>query len=338
MTKRLVSKNNEGLKKALNKMFGKQILEVTAETKKLHGGTVGEVQLVEGVALTETQEEISYKLVHKIQKKWERRADPDSWLREYDLYKSDLGTTMTEDLRWPVCYHMERYEDEIQLWMEFIDGISGNDLTLDMFKVASKEIGRFQGRLLRDKPVVLKTLDNLSRASMIKEVYQSYAAWPEMHEYIRSETCDLPKHICRMFIDSDERAMETWGAIEKLPLVLSHRDYWITNIFYVNEQIRLIDWDTTGWGFIGEDIASLIIDETTPNKIIEYYNTCVPAYVEGLSEFIDMTEYSDLYIYEQMLLFFGYRMVEDFKYTKSEEMKQYCLDVLEKLYELKTIK
>lgn len=338
MNEKLELRNDEGLKKALSNMFNVPVLKVTSNITKLHGGTVGEVQLIEGLATTDEQKELPYKLVHKIQKKWKRHADPDSWLREYDLYQSGLETVMTDDLRWPTCYHMDRKEDEVQLWMEFVDGVSGFDLTPDMFVIAAKEIGRFQGRLLRDKPLVLATLNNLSRESMIKEVYQSYVSWPEMHEYMRSETCDLPKHLQQMFLENDEKAEELWSEIEKLPVIFSHRDYWVTNIFYVEGKIRLIDWDTTGWGSLGEDIASLIIDETAPDKVIDYYKTCVPAYIEGLSEYVDMSEYNDLYIFEQMLLFFGYRLVEDFKYTKSEETKQYCLDILEKLYELKTIK
>ncbi|NPE20707.1 aminoglycoside phosphotransferase family protein [Fusibacter sp. A1] len=316
-------------------MLQKNIIEATAQAKKLHGGTVAEVLLVQGIATTDTHDEIPYKLVHKIQKQWKRRADEDSWRREYDLYKSELSSHMTDDLRWPTCYHLEQQVDQVQIWMEFIDGVTGHDLTLDMFKLAAKEMGRFQGRLLRDKPPLLNDLSNLSRESMIKEVYQSYISWPETYDYIRSETCELPHHICQMLIKNDESAKDLWQAIENLPVTLSHRDYWVTNIFYVKDQIRLIDWDTTGWGAIGEDIASLIIDETAPDMIHDYYKTCVPAYLEGLSEFIDMSKYQDIYIYEQILLFFGYRMVEGFKFSESENDRKYCLDVLQKLYELK---
>lgn len=32
---------------------------------------------------------------------------------------------------------------------------------------------------------------------------------------------------------------------ERYNMVLCHRDFWVTNIFYQDEQIRVIDWDTT---------------------------------------------------------------------------------------------
>jgi len=51
-----------------------------------------------------------------------------------------------------------------------------------------------------------------------------------------------------------------------LPIVLCHRDFWIENIFLSQGKLRLIDWDCVGWGFAGEDIASLIADD----KDVEY--------------------------------------------------------------------
>jgi len=328
----------DGLLRALSIMLDQNIVDVSFETKELQGGTVGHVELIHGMATVEGQEKLPYKIVHKTQKQWKRHADPDSWLREYDLYTSDLGQLMTESLRWPKCYHLERNDNEVELWMEHIEGVTGHDLSLDMFEIASRELGRFQGRLLKEKPSVLQDLHNLSRESMIKEVYQAYVAWPETYDYVRSDSCDLPKHISQMIIENDKKSNFLWQEIEKLPVIFSHRDYWVTNIFYVDGQIRLIDWDTTGFGAVGEDIASLIIDETSPNMIHDYYKTCVPAYIDGLSEFIDMSTYKDLYIYEQILLFFGYRLVEEYKFSKSDEAKKYCLEVLEKLHDLKRIK
>ncbi len=338
MNENIKTRRELGLYKALNNMFDTNIIKATSETKKLHGGTVGEVLFIEGIATTATNEEVPYKLVHKIQKQWKRHLDPDSWLREYDLYQSNLDTLMSDSLRWPICYYSDKSEDEVHLWMEFIDGVTGDELTLDMFEVASKEIGRFQGKLLRDKPAELDTISNLSRETMIKEIYHRYASWTEVYDYIRREDCELPNHICQMIIDNDEKSEELWTEIEKLPIIFSHRDFWVTNIIYLEGRIGLIDWDTTGWGSLGEDIASLIIDETAPEMIHDYYKTCIPAYIEGLSEFIDMSNYKNLFIFEQILLFFGYRLVEDFKFTKSETEKKYCLDVLEKLAELNKIR
>lgn len=175
---------------------------------------------------------------------------------------------------------------------------------------------------------------------MIKETYEAYKNWQELQEYIRSESCDIPREICDMFMTKDGMADELWQAIDQMPIVFSHRDYWVTNIFYVDGNIRLIDWDTTGWGYIGEDIASLVADETDPELMMDYYKRCVPAYIEGFSEYVDISELingskrNDLYIVEQIILFFGYRMLEDYKYAESEEEKAFIIKVLQKMKEL----
>ncbi|MCL1793189.1 MAG: N-acetyltransferase [Oscillospiraceae bacterium] len=141
--------NFEDLHDVLNIMFKKRFTRITCQAKQLQGGTLGDVRLITGTAVSANDEEHSYKVVWKTQKKWKRYSDPGSWRREYDLYSSDLGTVFTKSFRWPDCYLAEinTEETEIQLWMEYIDGVSGLDLTGDMYERAVEELGRFQGKL-----------------------------------------------------------------------------------------------------------------------------------------------------------------------------------------------
>ena len=179
---------------------------------------------------------------------------------------------------------MNDEETETQLWMEYIDGVSGDDLTVDMFERAALEIGRFQGKLYAEKPAFLHELVNLSKAEDLKNYYLNCLSWKEIYDYIRDDDCEIPKNLREMLIDIDNNADDVWHRIEKLPIVLCHRDFWTTNIFYHDGKIRLIDWDTTGWGYMGEDIKQLISDETHPCHMVEYYRKCVPAYYKGFSE------------------------------------------------------
>ena len=322
---------------ALSKMLGASIMHADYITTQLHGGTLGDVRLVTGTAETTDGKKLPYRLVLKTQKKWERYSDPDSWRREYDLYASDFGKLFTDSLRWPECYYAEKNGDEIQIWMEYVNGTSGLNLTGEMYERTAKELGRFQSRLYAEQPAILQTLTNLSKVDYMKNYYLHYRSWNEVYDYIRSNDCPIPKHLCDMLIDIDEHSDEIFNRIARLPMVLCHRDFWVTNIFSHDDKIMLIDWDTTGWGYMGEDIASLIADEAEVDHMVEYYHRCVRAYYTGFSEYADISHLSDHCIYEMILIKFGYRLVEDYKFAEAPHEKMLQLNVLQKIYEMKEI-
>jgi hypothetical protein len=302
------------------------MVNMEIKIEHLHGGTVGDVRSF-------TTGDV--KAVWKTQKKWERPGDPESWRREYDLYTSGFDSLFTGALRWPKCYHTEMKDDEWQIWMEYIGGASGYDLTGGMYEKAALELGRFQGKLYAEQPAILQTLTNLSKSEDMKLFYRHYRGWSEVYDYIRSDGCGIPKHLCQMIIDMDAKSDEAWRRIEELPVVFCHRDFWVTNIFYTESEIILIDWDTSGWGHIGEDIVSLIADEADVENMVKYYHTCVPAYIKGFSEFADISHIPDLYIYERIIMHFGYRIVEWFKFADTPEKKEYNLNTLQKIYEMR---
>lgn len=321
----------------LTEALGETITEASYSAASLHGGTLGDVRLISGTAKTAKGGALPFKLVHKIQKKWERRFDVHSWRREYDLYNSGMDSLFSESLRWPKCYHSQMEADEIQIWMEYIEGETGLSLNIEMFESAAEELGKFQGRLYAQKPELLEQIGNLSAVRFIKDNYLSYRSWDELSQYIRAESCDIPEHLCKMLIDIDEQAERIWEKIEGLPIVLCHRDFWVTNIFYTEEGIRLIDWDTTGWGYLGEDIASLIADEAPVSNMLEYYKKCVPAYYRGFSQYVNISHIHENCIWEMAVLVFGYRLVEWYKFAKTAEEKQLQLDTLQKIYEMKML-
>lgn len=318
----------------LSKMFGMDVNHASYQTRQLHGGTLGDVRLVTGIAEAAGGGEFPYNVVLKIQKKWERYGDPDSWRREYDLYASDLDALFSKSFRWPKCYHAEMTGDETQIWMEYINGVSGLDLTDEMYERAAEGLGRFQGKMYAERPAVLQNLSNLSKVDFMKNYYLHYRSWKEVYDYIRSDDCDIPGHLCKMLISIDENADGIFSRIEKLPIVLCHRDFWVTNIFYSDSKIALIDWDTAGWGYLGEDIASLIADEADADHMVEYYHKCVPAYYKGFSEYADVSHLSEHCVREMILILFGYRLVEWYKFAKSPEEKELQRNTLQRIYEM----
>ena len=323
----------------LRTMLGTSITDADCHSKELHGGTVGKVFLITGTANTANGKPLPYEVVLKVQKKWDRHGDSDSWRREYDLYLSGFEDLFHDSLRWPVCYHAEMNEDENEtlIWMEYIDSVSGYDLTVDMFERAAYALGRFQGKLHTERPAILHKLTNLSKAEDLKDYYLHFRSWKKLHDYIRSDDCGIPRHLCDMLIDVDEKADEIWNRIEKLPIVLCHRDFWVTNIFYRDGTIILIDWDTCGWGYMGEDIKSLIADEADVLHMAEYYRRCVPAYYKGFSEYADVSNIEDNCIREMILVNIGYRLAEWHMNADSEAEKLKQIETLQRIYEMKDI-
>jgi thiamine kinase-like enzyme len=112
----------------------------------------------------------------------------------------------------------------------------------------------------------------------------------------------------------------------------------VTNIFFTDNGIRLIDWDTSGWGYFGEDMASLLSDEADVEHMVEYYRRCVPAYYKGFSEHADISHITDDCVCELILLMFGYRVIEWIRFAETPEEKKLHLDTLQKIYEIGELK
>jgi GNAT superfamily N-acetyltransferase/tRNA A-37 threonylcarbamoyl transferase component Bud32 len=328
----------ENLKKALSKMLDIQIIHADYKTEQMQGGTLGDVRLVTGAAETVDGRALPYKIVLKVQKKWERQGDPNSWRREYDLYSSNLCQLFSDSLRWPECYvaEMNEEENEIHIWMEYIDATSGYDLTAEMLEHAAYEIGRFQGKLHTEQPPILRNLANLSKVENLKEYYLCYHS-SEVYDYIRSDECEIPKHLREMLTTTDGNADEIWNNIEKLPIVLCHRDFWVTNIFHNDKKIVLIDWDTAGWGYMGEDIKQLITDTDDVVPMVEKYKKCVPAYFKGFAEYADISQIPINCIREMILVCSGYSFVNSYMEAKSPDEKKHHINKLQKIYEMRDI-
>jgi len=329
--------NINTLKSVLKKYLKKDIVGVNYEIKELHGGTVGNVYLITGIAEI-SEKKLPFRLVYKISKKWERFGDVYSWRREYDLYASNLGSIFLSALKWPECYHFELNDNEIQLWMEYIDGISGLDLTPEMCERSAYELGRLQGKIYTEKPTFLQNIKNLSQVNYVKNFYLHYRSWDVVYDYIRSDNCEIPKNLCKMLIDFDNDADEVFNRIEKLPIVFCHRDFWVANIFNTNGKTILIDWDTTGWGYLGEDIASLIADEADIENMIDNYRICILAYYKGFSEYTNESSIADHCIFDFILALFGYRIIERYIYAEKLEDKIQHIRTLQKIYEFNKIK
>ncbi|MDR0442711.1 MAG: hypothetical protein LBH44_04805 [Treponema sp.] len=138
--------NHDELIFVLNKVFNAEIIQAKWQTKELQGGTIGYVNLVIGVAENNKNEKYPFNIVLKVDK--ERPIDKSKrWHREYDLYRSDFCKIFSDMFCMPKCFYAELNNGEVKIWMEYINGESGNDLTIEMLEKVAIELGHFQGRL-----------------------------------------------------------------------------------------------------------------------------------------------------------------------------------------------
>lgn len=64
----------------------------------------------------------------------------------------------------------------------------------------------------------------------------------------------------------------------------------------------------------------------------ENYHRLVPAYLKGLSEYIDVPAIDEMHIWEMSLLKFGYRMVQQYMFSESIDDKAQIVNALQIIY------
>ena len=151
---------------------------------------------------------------------------------------------------------------------------------------------------------------------------------------LRSKECDIPEYLKQMLYDIYDNREALFNSLKHLPVVLCHRDFWVENIFLSDGKIRLIDWDCAGFGYLGEDIASLIYDDIKTEDLHEYFCRLIPAYIKGISEYMEIPQDFNKYIQKIILIIFGYRIVQDHIFTESPEVKEEQVKRLQKIYEM----
>ena len=360
--------------KALTAMLNKPVVSFECEETPLDGGTVGDVRLISGSAITDKGEKIPFKMVYKTHEKFTRGGDPDSWKREYDLYISDIDKSFTGEFRWPKCYHAEINEKCFEIWMEYIEAPSGLELNVEMLEKAALELGRWQGRVFAEPELseAIRRIKNLGDPGFLQRHFKQFHTQHMTYDFIisddcqlpeyinkyyienkdlinheksieynilRSEICTIPQHLKQMMFDIDERQDEIFEKFKQLPIVLCQRDYWNENIFYDKGNIIVIDWDTTGWGYLGEDIAQLVFDDIDKKYFNEYVEKLIPAYYNGFLEHANVTENdianSKACLFDFMLILFGYWKVQAHIFSESAEEKQQAEKALQMVYDLR---
>lgn len=67
----------------------------------------------------------------------------------------------------------------------------------------------------------------------------------------------------------------------------------------------------------------------------EYYRRFIPAYLKGISEYMDVSAIENLYIWEMIIIKFGYRILQKYMFSESPDIKNQQVKKLQKIYDIR---
>lgn len=332
------------VKKVLNIEQREDIHINSWEMKEFKVGTVGEVYIVEGDCFysdNESKKKINWDVVLKIQKKWDRIGDPESWKREFLMYHNNIFEKLPNNLSAPKCYEMKIENNEVWLWLENIKGTSNKDISIDDYEIIAKNIGQYQGKVNSEK-------DNNMYSWMSSRYWYAITLvnWCTVGIlHLDDEMNNIDKR--ELDLSTIDSLYTIWNIkdelldiMNKLPKTLCHRDFHPANIFITKEKgkesnITLIDWDCVGIGVLGEDIADLLGETLTYydfdlRKASDLMDIIFSNYMTGLREVNCNVEEELVRLGYTMcfILHWGFRVYQELKYTEDVKVKARYISIL----------
>jgi hypothetical protein len=214
------------------------------------------------------------------------------WKREVLLFQSGLLERLPGPLRWPRSYGVFETGGSWQIWMEHVKDESPARWTMDHYRLAARELGRWNGRCFQQRI-------RPAEPWMGRELYRGWVesgaqipGWRDgsspsvrkvflMEDYARA---------CRVF---DEREI-FFAALNKLPQVFSHFDYNRRNLMIRKntqgqDEVVAVDWADSGIGPLGGDLygliaGSAILNEVQPEDLPALEGAVYPEYLAGLGD------------------------------------------------------
>jgi len=88
-------------------------------------------------------------------------------------------------------------------------------------------------------------------------------------------------------------------------------------------------------GYLGEDIINLICDNPDIELWDEYYRKLIPAYLKGVSKYIDIVKIENFYFKEMVIISHGYDIVRKHMLAQNRDEKEKQITALQKIYEMR---
>ncbi|MFA5341360.1 MAG: aminoglycoside phosphotransferase family protein [Clostridia bacterium] len=322
---------------ALKKKFNKDIDDVIYEASELCGGTVGEVIKIEGYAISGNR--IPFKLVLKTQNKWDRHLDFPCWRREYDIYLNKLDKSISRFIKLPECYLLEENHDKTKIWMEFVEGMSGEeDIDDKKLSLAAGKLGMLQADFHKSGNFDLPYIRSFPAVESSFDLWYKYT-----EEVLKKPISGFPNNIREILNQYAMNSNELLASFKTLPLTLCQGDVHHDNLIFRPDNsgfdIYLLDWDSAGYGYMGEDAIDMLLEAFLYTKrnvslMNEYKRSILDSYFTGAGKSgfdysIPDKTVTDLFAYS-----WGFRVASHYLYFKTDEQKRRCIDILNVMFNL----
>lgn len=215
--------------------------------------------------------------------------------REALAYRSGLFD-LAGGLRVPRAYEIDLAEDgHVALWLEHIPATDDQQWPLEMYATAAYALGRFSGtflvRPLPDQPWLVtdwaaRQSEPLDMAVALADI----ARRASEHRVRRALGDDIGQRTAGMLEDQPRFIAD----LARLPQTLCHHDAARSNLIARRRddgatEIVAIDWESTGPGAVGAEIATLVSaslrkGDFPADRAAELDAAVVDAYVAGLCE------------------------------------------------------
>ena len=203
---------------------------------------------------------------------WQTSDAPDHfnyWRREIHAYETGFAYAAYHDagIRAPRLDAVVAHENgEIELWLEYVDGRTGFDLSAERLGRFAYELGAGQARWVGRVPAPVE-LPWLSR----RWLAQYLSVGPGANVRVADADWDDPVAAAAWPAPVRDALRRLWesrtrtpAAVEALPHTLCHLDVWPANLIEDTSGASvLLDWSFVGEGSVGEDPANLIVDSVT---------------------------------------------------------------------------
>lgn len=261
------------------------------------GGGIGgnQVVLISGEAQSKTGVQPWRLVIKTLHPEPDERPDaPHYTLREVEVYASDFTDCLSDALRLPYCYLIERDKPDgsCWLWLEFIEETAEDRWTDEQFLRSARHLGQFNGGYLDPQQSPCKMdypwfsadwhRDNLDKIAPLISRFRHVMTHP-LYQLAYSD--DTHAYLLELWAQREHYLKRLAG----LPQTICHYDAFRRNLLAQGQDTYAIDWSFVGPGPVGADVAamlwvSFVFNNVSVAQVDRLYEPLLEAYLTGIRE------------------------------------------------------